>query len=40
MTRLGAVFDLKIDIEYLDIIENKRRRVHKSANGYVIVNKY
>jgi len=40
MTRLGPVFVLKIHIKYLDIIENKRRRVHKSANGCVTANKY
>jgi hypothetical protein len=40
MTRLGPVFDPKIHTKYLDMIENKRRRVHKSANGWVTVNKY
>jgi hypothetical protein len=40
MTRVGAVFVLKIHIQYMDIIENKWRIVHKSANSCVTVNKY
>jgi hypothetical protein len=40
MTRLGAVFDFKMHIKYLYIIDNKKRSVHKSANGYVTDNKY
>jgi hypothetical protein len=39
MARMGAVFDLKIHIKYMDIVENKRRIVHKSANSCVTVNK-
>jgi hypothetical protein len=40
MSRVGAVFDFKIHIKYMDIVENKRRIVHKSANSCVTVDKY
>lgn len=40
MNRLGEVFDFKMHIKYLDIIENRKKRVNKSANGYVTDNKY
>jgi predicted transposase YbfD/YdcC len=40
MTRLGAVVDFKMHIKYLYIIDNKKRRAHKLANGYATDNKY